>query len=301
MMAIVCHDAGGAEILSSYVRRNRPQCAFVLAGPARTIFERKLGSVESVELQIALEAASEVLCGTSWQSDLEFNAIRTARTLNKRSVAFIDHWVNYRDRFLRNGEYCVPDEIWTGDKHALDLAQREFSGTMVRYVESPYLLDIKEALTQCKRSLSADTAGRRVLYVGEPIAEHAELRFGDRLHWGYTEEQALAYFLDNASLLGEIAEIVLRPHPAEALGKYAHIAELSHLPITIRGDRALAQEVVDCDVVVGCNSMAMVVGVLGGRRVICAIPPGGRGFALPHDEIESLQQIVQRLRADVAR
>ena len=38
--AIVAHDAGGAEVLSSYVRQQGLDCLFSLRGPALAIFER---------------------------------------------------------------------------------------------------------------------------------------------------------------------------------------------------------------------------------------------------------------------
>ncbi|MGB1984427.1 MAG: hypothetical protein ACPHOH_03080, partial [Porticoccaceae bacterium] len=44
---------------------------------------------------------------------------------------------------------------------------------------------------------------------------------------------------------------------------------------------------------VGCESMAMVVGLLAKKRVISAIPPGGRPCQLPQPAIENLQQLVE--------
>ena len=41
-VAVVAHDAGGAEILSSWIRRNQPDHVAVLGGPASAIFKRKV-------------------------------------------------------------------------------------------------------------------------------------------------------------------------------------------------------------------------------------------------------------------
>ena len=71
MFAVVSHDAGGAEILSSYVRRRGEKAVFVLAGPALRVFERKLGPIENAPLDQAVRQAAWVLCGTSGQSALE--------------------------------------------------------------------------------------------------------------------------------------------------------------------------------------------------------------------------------------
>src|SRR5258708_33490214 len=111
MIAVVSHDAGGAEVLSSYVRRNVVSAVFALAGPARSVFTRKLGAVDIVDVEAAVAAASWVLCGTSWQSDIELQAIVVARASGQRGLSFIDHWVNYRERFQRAGRERLPDEV----------------------------------------------------------------------------------------------------------------------------------------------------------------------------------------------
>ncbi len=50
-VAVVCHDAGGAELVSSYVLRNNLSCTFCLEGPAQGVFGRKLGELDSVVLE----------------------------------------------------------------------------------------------------------------------------------------------------------------------------------------------------------------------------------------------------------
>ena len=131
MLAVVSHDAGGAEILSSYVRQRRADAVFVLDGPARTVFARKLGAIRQVALDAAVAQCDSVICGTSWQSDLEIDAIRAAQSLRKPSVAFLDHWANYKERFVREGETWLPDEIWVGDAIARSMAAAAFPGLPV--------------------------------------------------------------------------------------------------------------------------------------------------------------------------
>jgi hypothetical protein len=114
MLAVVAYDAGGAELLSSFVRRQGLQPLFVLDGPARKVFERKLGPVTVVPLDDALEACVSLLCGTSGQSDLEFRALGVARARGKHSAAFVDHWINFPQRFTRGNRINLPDEVWVG-------------------------------------------------------------------------------------------------------------------------------------------------------------------------------------------
>lgn len=300
-LAVVSHDAGGAEILSSYVRQQELHPVFVVEGPARRIFERKLGSIEVVSTEEAIRRCARILCGTSWQSDLEFNAIKAARAGSKRSVAFLDHWVNYAARFTRAGVTHHPDEIWIGDRIAETMAKKEFPHAAIRLVENPYLHDIRAEIAAIANPRPVNPARLSVLYVCEPVREHALRQFGDERHFGYVEEEALRFFLANIGVLQKPVErIRIRPHPSEAADKYGWASTEFDLPIEIGGRRPLVEEVVDCDVVVGCESMAMVVGLLARKRVVSCIPPGGKACGLPHAEIEHCRALIAGKAGDGA-
>lgn len=286
--AIVSHDSGGAEILSSYVRQERLKPLFVLEGPARRIFDRKLGPIEVVSLEEAITKTEMILCGTSWQSDLEVRAIEFARTHQKRSIAFLDHWVNYRERFVRRGMVHYPDEIWVGDDVAERIARQRFSDLPVRLVENPYLREVQIEIAALADRRSAEPRRHpSILYICEPVREHGLRRYGNERHFGYVEEEALRFFLSNANALtNPIGHIRVRPHPSEPPDKYAWARSEFDLPIDFGGQRSLVEEIINCDLVVGCESVALVVGLMAGKRVVSCIPPGGKRCGLPHPEIE---------------
>lgn len=293
--AIVAHDAGGAEVLSSYVRRQGLRCIYVLQGPALSVFGRKLGALETLPLNEAIDQADWVLCGTSWQSELEFSAIKLATRCGKRTVAFLDHWVNFRERFEREGVLYLPDEIWVGDNIAEDIARAIFVRTPIRLVENPYFLDIRDEAQALHHGAKSVEERLAVLYVCEPVREHALRQYGNERYWGYSEEDALRYFLTNLSALEQpVANIRIRPHPSEVLGKYVWVQdEFKDLPISFGGTSSLIQEVSASNLIVGCSSMAMVVGLLVGKSVICSIPPDGPNCSLPHPEIVLLRDLVK--------
>lgn len=292
MLAVVSHDAGGAEILSSYVLQQKIDCFYVLGEPARQIFQRKLDGVNTLPLDKAVSQATSILCGTSWQSDLEYKAIKLARKLGKPSVSFLDHWVNYRERFTRSGELYVPDAIWVGDSMAEKLVKTVFPSHPIRLVENPYFYEIRQELSA--NALGSNSDVINVLYVCEPIREHALQQHGDEYYWGYVEEDALRFFLSNLSLLSNsVASIKIRLHPSEAIKKYNWVLSEFDLPIEICSDQTLIKQISSSVIVAGCESMAMVVALLAGKRVISSIPPGGRPCVLPHLEIEKLQDILK--------
>lgn len=302
MVAVVAHDAGGAEILSSYIRRLGPtewsRFLFVLQGPASRIFMSKLGPVAQMPLDEAVRLSSSVLCGSGWQSELELEAIAVARGQHKKSTVFLDHWVNYRERFMREGRTVLPDEIWVGDALALERVRMVLPEVRVSLVENPYFLDVHDALSG--RSPGVPRAdGLSALFVCEPIREHALRQFGKERHWGYTEEEALRYFLDNLSVLQQpVDRIVVRPHPAEPRDKYTALMREYGLPLQLSDGCDLIEDVAASHWVVGCNSMAMVIGLLAERKVICCIPPGGSPCLLPQPGIRHLQSLVRSRARD---
>jgi hypothetical protein len=288
MIGVVAHDAGGAEVVSSYLRRNGLEFQCCLEGPALGVFVRKFGSVENIPLSGIVAESDWLLCGTSFLSDLEWGAVKFARQARKRAVSAVDHWVNYRQRFFRHGEWCFPNEVWVGDEIGLDLARKDLPEVTSQLVPNPYFLDLRDEIASIDVPRRHDSA-LNILFVCEPVRDDGLALYGNERHWGYTEEEALTYFLDNVGALGgSIGRIVVRAHPQEPREKYNWAVDEYDLPIVTNEDKTLLEQVVVSDVIAGCASMALVVGLLAGKRVVSCIPPGATIARLPHKEIESL-------------
>ncbi len=291
---VVCHDAGGSEVISSYLKQQGyAECVFVLAGPALKIFHSKLGQIKQISLQEGLRQAKRLICGTSWQSDLEHEALMHAKERGLYTMVFLEHWGTYRDRFLYQGKEWLPDEIIVGDEEAERQALEYFVSSQVRRIDNPYLKELKDAFKACQYQPLMAYDEVRVLYVCAPIREPCQIQYGDPFYLGYSEEDALKYFLDNyQSLQKAISSITIRSHPSETEDKYRWaIEEYPHLPITI-GQATLAEEVANSDVVIGCETMAMVVALLAEKHVFSSIPPGHRPCQLPQKEIIPLSHLI---------
>src|SRR5262245_8268538 len=94
---VVCHDAGGAEVVSSWVaHHSQYNYAFIIEGPAADIFSAKLGRVDTLEptlldhppdkhdLTSLVDKYNLTLTGSSMDSNLERRAIQFARCCDTR-------------------------------------------------------------------------------------------------------------------------------------------------------------------------------------------------------------------------
>jgi len=295
MIGVVAHDAGSAEIISSYIRQNNLTCNYSLAGPAIKTFSLKLGPLTNMSLEELVVNSDKLLCGTSLTAHHEWEAIAKAKKLGKHSTAVIDHWTNYRERFVRDGVWHFPDEVWVGDETAQKLAIDLLPELKVTYVENAYFIDQKKELKKLSLNKKEKTPGTKILYVTTPMRAGGQKLYNNPLHWGYTEEDALRYFLSNVNCLSNnILSIDIRTHPKEEINKYDWAYSEYDLPLSTTRQQSLMEQIVECDVVAGCATMAMVVGLLAEKRVVSCIPQGGRIKPLPHQEIEKMHELLEQ-------
>lgn len=280
-VAAVAHDAGAANHLVAWLAAADPglRISAYMAGPARAIWDRMMPGVAlAPAIPAALDGAATVISGTGWASDIEHVARLLAATSGIRSIAVIDHWVNYEGRFVRNGVVQLPDEIWVSDEYALGIASSVFPATPIRQLPNLYLA------SQLAGLASPPASGGDMLYVLEPMRDD----------WGRGspgEFQALDYFLARIDALDvpRGIRIRLRLHPSEELGKYD--AWLAANPALVLDDSSdLRAALVRASWVVGCETYALVVALAAGRTVYSSLPPWAPPRRLPHDGIIEIRR-----------
>lgn len=294
-IAVICHDAGGAELISSWLEHNRRDFFVYLDGPAKKIFKKKFNNLKFVSLNDIYQSFDEVLLGSSWQSNLEKHVINKCVKMQIKTIVFLDHWVNYMERFLYNGKVTVPDEIWVSDKYAYKIAYALFENSKIILKKNYYL---NHEVEKTKNLSSNKNYFPCALYVCEPIKEHALKQSGNSREWGYEENDALKYFIDNLSVLDKaVQKIIIRPHPSESIKKYDWVLNYKQvkIPIFIGGKKSLCEEISESQVIIGCESMAMVIGLMSGKKIITSIPPYGRPCMLPYKDIYTIEQLIQKV------
>jgi hypothetical protein len=290
-VSIFSHDAGAAELISSYVLKNQLQCHFVLEGPALKIFKKKF-SIELTKFSEAFNDCELVITGTSASSFLEWNAIKESKNRGIRVVTILDHWVGYEGRFIRNGIRVFPDELWVVDEYAYKIAKKVFPSGRVLLIDNPYFNELLHELNKNKRCINKNL-GLKILFVCEPLSKQNIQSHLSGNHLPYDEFDAIRFFSENIHVLGmDTATVKIRPHPSDEDGKYLEIAKELGPNFSVGGNKSLIDEIIESDIIVGCESMALIVGLLAQKIVISSIPFGGRPCSLPHKGIINIQVLL---------
>ncbi len=280
-VAVVAHDAGAANIILAWIAgaEGLDDFRIALAGPAATLWEQRFGAPPpDISFDAALDGAASLLSGTGWASDLEHRARVLAAEAGVRSVAVLDHWVNYPMRFARDGRRQLPGELWVTDPDAARLAHSAFPGVTVAEKPNHYLAE------QARAAGPAPAEGP-VLFVAEPA----------RSDWGRDrpgEFQALDYFAAERDRLGIGRDVpmIVRPHPSDSAGKYDDWID-AHPGASLDMSPDLAMAIRGSTWVAGMNSFAMVVALAAGRKVVCSLPPWAPACVLPHRGIIHLKEL----------
>lgn len=280
--AVVCHDAGAANVILAWMEvQPRHNWRPLMQGPAANIWAKStLQGPTYLSLDEALSGAKLLLSGTGWASAIEHQALLMAKAQGIHSIAVIDHWVNYEERFVRDGVTVLPDEIYVTDAYALRKAQQSFPCVPIQIHSNLYLENLLREI-----SAAHDDSQEEVLYLLEPI----------RAHWPRNvagEFEALNYFLTHLDTLRIPRETLLRlrPHPSEPKGKYAEwMAAHANLNLALDDGGPLAQSIARARWVVGCETYAMVVALAAGRHVVSTLPPWAPDCRLPQEGIIRLK------------
>lgn len=296
---LVCHDAGGAELVSRWAKKNGESTYSLVAGPAVEIFKRNLPETSILTKEADITTEDKVVTGTSWQSSLEKRAIFRCQQLGIECTSILDHWINYLDRFMYNDELVLPGTIWVCDSHAHKIACDLFTETKIQLIENPYLESIRVEIARIRFGLhcKGDEENQRVaLYVNENINSHSIRQTGHKKGLtGYTEEDAFCYFLEKIlKVEPRLTRVIVRPHPSQEprdLLWMERYKQKSQLCIEMSNGSTLLEQIMHCEIVAGAESMALVVAMEAGKTVVSCIPEEGRPCSLPFKEIIHLREI----------
>jgi hypothetical protein len=297
-VAVCAHDAGAASHMAAWLAPHRSQLRACLEGPARSLLTERLGALPEHSLESSIKDACMLISGSGWSSDLEHNARALARMRGIPCVAVLDHWVNYRERFVRNEVEVLPDQLWVADEEAHALAQAAFPDLPVLQLPNNWLREISKIVTST-RMRPAQHPARKLIYLLEPIREEWQ---NAQKPGEPGEVQGIRYLLEKlpelirlgwVAPLKDLEALTLRLHPSEPSGKYDALLEEAerHCPIRLDTSKTLAKALAANDAAFGCETQALVAAIACGLPAFSTVPPWAPPCRLPHLQIKHLSSL----------
>ncbi len=270
MIALISKDAGGAEFISRYIKNNNQKFCIAASGPAVRVFKKNFRNFRNLSVKKAILLSNRVLCSTGTSSDYEKKAMFLAKKHKKKTIAYLDHWVEYRQRFIVKNKLIRPDEIWVSDKYAFQIAKKN-NLKNIKIKGNPLFIDFKKYKKKFRKKPS-----NNILFLSEPVSNH--------LRSYYDEYKCIKFFIKNIDNLNiDYNKILIRPHPSETVKKFNSIKRISK-KIYISKKNNIFYDIMNNKIIVGINSIALLLGLIGKKKVISCIP-GKKNCELPHNGI----------------
>jgi hypothetical protein len=278
------HDAGGAELLSSFIVANNLLGKFLVSGPATKVFQSK-NLLSEVNQLTFLQADASIILSSTGTTDFEYSNMLAGSKNGAKVIALLDHWVNYTGRFERRGRKIESDLILVVDEYAFKIAEKEFPKTEIVLIDNDFLEGIK------KEYCELDVKNIEYDYVFMCESRHANANMEQSIE--INNLAGLVYFFDFLSSLGKNdARILLRPHPSDLVRDYTEYVPKNFPLVKISAEESLLKTLKTSQIVVGCNSMALVIALTIGKRVYSACK-NPKPVLLPFAGIRPLSEINQ--------
>lgn len=251
----MCNDAGSAYMMASYFFFSKKKINTILTGPALKIFKKFnfiYKNFNKKKLEFLVKQSNIIYTGTGWQTDLEKNAILLAKKNKIKVISFIDHWVNYRQRFLLNAKKILPNEILVNNKKAATQLKFDsfFKKSKIKLITNFYK---KYILKKTKVFRFKKNDKFNILFISEPFIK--------KIH-GYSSQDIITE-LARYLRVNFKKKIILniRMHPSQKKKDLKFIKEIKYKNIVLKisNRENLEEDIILNNLVVGCNSYALIV------------------------------------------
>jgi hypothetical protein len=291
MIGIVCHEAGSAEIISEYLKKNKSKVLLCSNSLVRSVFKKKNIETDIVSLKECVNRSKYLITGTS-NTNKELQAIKFCKQMNKKTITFLDHWSNYQTRFLLNKELIFPYEVNVFDNHAFNKFSALYPFVRLKQKKNLYLSQFKKNILKFKNKFK--THQKNILILTTPISSKAFKLFNNRYYYGFDEFAYIEKILDKLNKTKyKNYKVYLKIHPSEKISTYNKFIKKKKLPLIILKESNFHKFLFSMKMIIGFNSMLMyLVSEATNISVLSYIPKGKIKNVLPSSKIKSLSSFL---------
>lgn len=213
-LVFLAHDPGGYDVIRPVYDRFSVCCdaELFLSGAAGRKFP-EYGKTNKDILNTLQDYCNGqvpfmLVTGTSWNSEIEAEAISLCNSKEIPTVSILDYWSNYKERFRFGSEYVFPRHLFVMDKLAFDEAgENGVPMEIMQIVGQPGLDFYVHRRREVERSNTTDR-NHKILFLSQPISD----LYGDSE--GYTEFDTFEGVLEAGRVMG--CEVYIKFHPKDS-------------------------------------------------------------------------------------
>jgi ADP-heptose:LPS heptosyltransferase len=172
----------------------------------------------------------------------------------------------------------MPDEFWAGDMYAFNLAKKTFPKIPVKFVVNQYFKDIKSEF----KKVSVKYFPSKILFLSSPVSISNK-------KYNFNEFDILKKILQLLADKKSKKELIIRFHPYDEKDKFDSIIEKSEIKVSKSSSKDILEDIAKADVIIGPETMALVISCLCGRKTVSCVTSGKSG--LPFAKITKLYQL----------
>ena len=189
-------------------------------------------------------------------------------------------------------QLILPDVLVAGDLYAENILKSVFPNHPTEYIENSYWKDLREYI-ELKNQNRYEVNRSKCIFLSEGMDEfYSKKQQGFK--GSFDEKDLLISLIEVIKKIdSEINEIVIRLHPSEESNKYAEIeSKYSDLIKVSHSKIELWEELSKYKLAIGFQSMALVIALQMGLRVVSIRPEGHPDIEIPFQEIERLEVVI---------
>ena len=246
---------------------------------------------------LALEK-SELPINETNQIQAMFNAVAPRYDFLNRllSIGYDRHWRKAAVREFDSVENKKYLDVGTGTADiALEIAKK--------YPKSSQIVGMDFSISMLnlgRKKVSKNRFDKRIqkksiLYVCQPIKKLSRKLNLKDCYKIYNENDSINYFIKNIECIQKkVNKIIIRAHPSENIKKYFWVKDTTSIKVEFSRNNDLLKDINKVGVIVGIDSMAMVLGLIVNKRVISSIPSRSNYCSIPFKNIEFLYNLVKK-------
>lgn len=288
MIVFATKDVGPAAYLAEIIKSINQEFVCVSSSVSSKVFDKhhiqntvidndtQYGNDQYIKDNFKDISIDIIVTGTSWGNCIDKAFIKFGIENHIKVISIVEHWSNYRERFLINNTLTLPDYIVVNDSLAKDEAVKDGLPDEIIYVLGNPVLENKAK--NCRVNFNRkkwlddfkipDT--KIITFVSENYAQDFPVK--STYYHGFDEYQVIGDLLEAVKQEGHL---IIKLHPAEKPDKYDAYKSKN---VTIVSQTDVDALIAYSDFIVGMGSMLLIEAAFVRGDILSYRPNDRKGF-----------------------